>query len=100
MLGPGASYALGVRARCIPPERGIPLGTGRASRAELLHDLRGIDFPAGKDGLLAQARKNDADQKVIEAIEKLPEQRCSNMAEVAYEYHAAVDREEGKPHPH
>lgn len=76
------------------------MGTGRASRAELLHELRGIDFPAGKDELLSQARRNQAGEKVMEAIGKLPERRYTNMAEVAHEYHAAVDREEGKEHPH
>lgn len=44
--------------------------------------LTGVDFPTSKDKLLEHARKNNADQEVLEAIEQMPDSEYSNMADV------------------
>jgi hypothetical protein len=56
------------------------------SGARLTTDLKGMDFPAGKDKLVAQARKNNAPNDTIEAIECLPDREYGSMADVMHGY--------------
>jgi hypothetical protein len=52
--------------------------------------LKGVDYPADRDGLLACARYNGADPDIMEALEQLPEQD--------YETPAAVSAALGRRH--
>jgi hypothetical protein len=56
------------------------------SVADMTHALRGVDFPANKGALTEHARKNDAPDEVVSAIEHLPEQEFGTMADVARAY--------------
>jgi hypothetical protein len=55
------------------------MATNTAVVAQALH---GIDFPADKSKLAEWARKNNADQDVLQVIEKMPETRYTSMADV------------------
>ena len=45
--------------------------------------LKGTNFPANKQELMQQAKKNNASQDVVQAIEKLPEQKFNSPTDVA-----------------
>jgi hypothetical protein len=51
--------------------------------------LRGIDYPATKEQLIEHARKNKADDDVIEALRELPEREYGGPNAVS----SAVARE-------
>jgi len=50
--------------------------------AQLAHYLRGVEFPASKRDLKADARKNQAPREILSFIDKLPEEQYRTMAEV------------------
>ena len=52
------------------------------STASLAQALSGIDFPTSKDKMVEHARKNHADQEVLQAIQQLPDSEYANMADV------------------
>lgn len=52
------------------------------SAANVTHALHNIDFPCGKQDLVRQAEKNNAEQDVVQILRKLPDQQYTNMAEV------------------
>jgi hypothetical protein len=54
--------------------------------AELEHSIKGINYPASKDELVEQAKKNNADKNIINALKELPEQKFSNPIEVTKAY--------------
>jgi hypothetical protein len=54
----------------------------RVSPAQLAHYLRGVEFPASKRDLKADARKNQAPRDILNFIDKLPEEQYRTMAEV------------------
>ena len=60
----------------------MTIGMGGHSPSNILHHLKGVAFPAKKDGLLAQARKNEADDDVLKVIRQLPEGEYQSMADV------------------
>lgn len=49
------------------------------STYKISHYLEGIDYPADKQSLLKQARKNNAPYDVIDAINKLSDQNFDTM---------------------
>lgn len=53
-----------------------------ASPIELTHQLRGIDFPVGKQALIRYARDNNADEAVLREMEAMPEQEFRSMRDV------------------
>ncbi len=57
-------------------------GVGGRSPANIARSLKGIDFPVGKRDLVEHARKNNADQEVIEVLQQLPDREYGNMADV------------------
>jgi hypothetical protein len=59
--------------------------TGR-SPAIVTQHLKGIDFPASKEDLLARARDTGAGQDVLEALESFPDQDFDSMADVIKAY--------------
>ena len=54
----------------------------RISPAQLAHYLRGVEFPASRRNLKADARKNQAPRDILNFIDKLPEEQYRTMAEV------------------
>lgn len=63
--------------RPLPVQR-VPLSEG--------HHLKGIDFPADKEHLLQQAKKNGAEAEVLDTIKQLPEEQYESMADVMKGY--------------
>jgi hypothetical protein len=56
--------------------------TPHVSPADLAHYLRGAQFPASKQDLKADARKNHAPSQILHFIDELPEDQYRTMAEV------------------
>jgi hypothetical protein len=52
------------------------------SRGEVDVYLKGVQFPAGKDELIENAESLCAPQKVIDALDRLPEKRYGGAGEV------------------
>ena len=50
---------------------------------EIERSLKGIHFPANKQDLVQQAKKNKARQNVMQAIKNLPEDRFKSPTDVA-----------------
>lgn len=50
--------------------------------ADLAHALRGVDLPQSKRGLENAARKNGAEQDVMQIISAMPEGDYTTMADV------------------
>ena len=48
--------------------------------------LRDVEYPASKDDLLAQARRNSAPQEILNTIERLPEDQFGGPQEVMKGY--------------
>ncbi|MFI2781309.1 DUF2795 domain-containing protein [Streptomyces sp. ALB3] len=44
--------------------------------------LSGMDYPAGKEAVLGQAKKNGADEQTMEALEALPDQEYDSPAAI------------------
>ena len=57
-------------------------GVGGHSPANIAHSLKGIDFPANKQDLVEHARKNHAENAVLEILTQMPEQDYHTMADV------------------
>ncbi|MDD2474203.1 MAG: DUF2795 domain-containing protein [Methanoculleus sp.] len=73
-----------------PPETERPTtagpAPGRLSAADLQVYLKGMDYPAGRQDLIAQARKNAAPQDVIAALERFEERDYRSAADVSTEF--------------
>ena len=54
----------------------------RVSPAQLAHYLRGVQFPASKQDLKADAKKNQAPPEILKFIDELPDEQYRTMAEV------------------
>lgn len=61
-------------------------GIGGDSPANVQKYLRDVDYPASKQDLLDQARRNSAPQDVLDTIERLPEDRFGGPQEVMKGY--------------
>jgi hypothetical protein len=48
--------------------------------------LRDVGYPATKDDLLAQARRNDAPQEIIDTLERIPENEFGGPQDVMKGY--------------
>ncbi len=60
----------------------MTIGMGGHSPSNILHHLKGVEFPAGKAALEAQARRNEADDDILDIIRQLPETEYQSMADV------------------
>jgi hypothetical protein len=60
----------------------MAVGMGGHSPSNILHHLKGVDFPAGKDDLVKQAQKNDAENDILEILRQMPDSRYHTMADV------------------
>jgi hypothetical protein len=54
----------------------------QSSTHDVAQALSGINFPADKNGILEHARKNNASQEALQAIENLPADQYTSMADV------------------
>ena len=52
------------------------------STATIAQALSGIDFPANKSDLIEHAKKNNADNEVIQALNEMPDEQYTSMADV------------------
>jgi hypothetical protein len=55
---------------------------GFTNTAVIAQSLHGIDFPANKQQLIEFARKNQADQDVVEVLSRMPDTQYTSMADV------------------
>lgn len=60
----------------------MTIGMGGHSPSNILHNLKGVHFPADKAKLIEQARKNNAENEVMEIINQLPDGPYQSMADV------------------
>jgi len=58
----------------------------RISAADFQVYLRGMDYPAGRQDLVARARKNNAPESVIDVIEQFGDRTYRSAAEVSEEF--------------
>lgn len=61
-------------------------GMGGQSPANVAHYLKGIDFPANKQDLVKHAQSHKADEEVLDALKKMPDQEYGTMADVMKGY--------------
>lgn len=61
-------------------------GAGGKSVANITRHLKGIAFPAKKQDIVTHAEQNGADQAVLDAIGKLPDQEYGSMADLMKGY--------------
>ncbi|MEB3338006.1 MAG: DUF2795 domain-containing protein [Leptolyngbyaceae bacterium] len=52
------------------------------SAIDISRNLSGIDLPASKQELVSYARSQDANQEVIEMLQRMPDREYNNMADV------------------
>ncbi len=60
----------------------MTMGMGGHSPSNILHHLKGTDFPANKGDLVQKAKSNGADQEILDVLNQLPDQDYSSMADV------------------
>ena len=73
-------------------------GLGGHSPANVSHHLKGIGFPASKEDLIQQARRNGAEGAVLEVLEAFPEDEFETMADVMKAYGEADQAPESGRH--
>ena len=61
-------------------------GVGGHSPANVQKYLRDVEYPASKDDLLQQAKRNSAPQEILDTIERLPEDQFGGPQEVMKGY--------------
>jgi hypothetical protein len=59
----------------------------QTSPIEVQKALKNIDYPVNKKQLIEHAKKHDANDKVIEVLEGLPDKEYTNAAAVSKEFH-------------
>ncbi len=60
----------------------MAIGMGGHSPSNILHHLKGVDFPAGKQALIEQAQKNNAEGDILDILRQMPDQQYETMADV------------------
>ena len=59
-------------------------GAGMAiSAADVQRYLRGIDYPAGKEGVISQAQTNNAPNEVLDILRKIRDQEFHSAADLS-----------------
>lgn len=53
------------------------------SAADIQRHLRGIDYPAGKEGVINQAQKNNAPEAVLDILRKIKDQEFHSAADLS-----------------
>lgn len=57
-------------------------GMGGHSPSNILHHLKGVDFPASKQDLVEQAQKNNAEGDILDILKQMADQDYQSMADV------------------
>ena len=60
----------------------MAVGMGGHSPSNILHHLKGVDFPAGKEDLVKQAQKNEAEDDILDILRQMPDSEYHTMADV------------------
>lgn len=60
----------------------MAIGMGGHSPSNILHHLKGVDFPAHKDDLVHKAEENEAGQDILDILRQLPDTDYQSMADV------------------
>ena len=60
----------------------MAIGMGGHSPSNILHHLKGVDFPANKQNLIEQAQKNNAEGDIIDILRQMPDEQYQSMADV------------------
>lgn len=68
------------------PGSGALSGDQPASSANVSRYIHGIGFPASKDDILKQAKRNGADETVLGLIKNVPERHYASSAELMKEF--------------
>jgi hypothetical protein len=71
---------------------------GGGSMANVAHYLQGIDFPAGRQDVLSHARQQNAPKAVMDQLQRLDDQRFSNMAQVMSAIGTGGERDQSLGH--
>jgi len=71
---------------------------GGGSMANVAHYLQGIDFPAGRQDVLSHARQQNAPKAVMNQLQRLDDQRFSNMAQVMSAIRTGGERGQSSGH--
>lgn len=61
-------------------------GVGGQSPANVQKYLRDVGYPATKDDLLAQAKRNDAPEEIIDTISRIPQDQFGGPQDVMKGY--------------
>ena len=57
-------------------------GSGMQTPTSIARCLNGMDFPANKNEIMEYAEDNNADDELLDTLERLPEKQYGNMADV------------------
>ncbi|MBW7849826.1 MAG: DUF2795 domain-containing protein [Rhodospirillales bacterium] len=49
---------------------------------DIAQSLAGIDFPANRSKIIEYAKKNNANQNLLDALQKMPDEQYTSMADV------------------
>lgn len=60
----------------------MAIGMGGHSPSNILHHLKGVDFPADRNSLIEQAQKNNAEGDILDILRQMPDQKYQSMADV------------------
>lgn len=58
-------------------------GAGKVNPIQVQKFLEGIDYPASKQDLINKAKEKGADEKVMAALERLPEQMYETPVDIS-----------------
>lgn len=65
------------------PASGASGASGSLDPIELQKALKGLDYPATRGALISAARDNRADDRIINALMRIPEQHYESPAKVS-----------------
>ncbi|MBY4948593.1 DUF2795 domain-containing protein [Cupriavidus respiraculi] len=60
-------------------------GGDEASPIDVQRSLKGIDFPASKEDILAQAKQGGADENVMGELEQIPDREYDSPTDISRE---------------
>jgi len=63
----------------------MPESKTKINPIQLQKFLKGVNYPARHKDIIEAARRNKADENVLEALEQLPDQEYKNPAEISKE---------------
>ncbi len=55
----------------------------KTNPVQLQKVLKGLDYPARKDAIIARARQNGGDEDALETLQKLPDDQYQTPADVS-----------------